>query len=295
MTFAFASLLMAVAPVQPVAAPICRVSASDRDTARYAASLAVNEKLAGDRMEALLDCLADPDPSARDDFAFAAFAAALRAKDFPVEQVRRAHVRLTAMLAGPDDPDGVIRPFAAVALAEVARYDRLSPFLDAADRRQIVAQACVFMRGVRDYRGFVPGEGWRHGVAHGADLLMQLALNPALDSADAPTILGAIASQVAPPGTHYYVHGESARLARPVLFLAASGKASDADLAAFFTQLKPDRSSRWTAAYASSEGLAAVHNSRAFAMTMLVEALCSKDPQVQRLEPLLIDLLRALP
>lgn len=295
MTFALAVLLMATAHAQTVTAPICRVALSDRDTKRYGASLAVDDAQAGVRMEALLDCLADPDPSARDDFAFTTFAAALRSKDFPVEQVRRAQVRLVAMVSGPDDAAGVQRPFAAVALAEVARYDRLSPFLDVASRRDLVAQACAFMRGVRDYRGFVPGEGWRHGVAHGADLLMQLALNPALDAADGPAMLGAIAAQVAPPGNHSYIHGESARLVRPVLFLAATGKASDADLAAFFGQLKPDQSSRWTAAYASIEGLAAVHNSRAFATTMLVEALRSKDPQIQRLEPLVMDLLRALP
>ena len=30
---------------------------------------------------------------------------------------------------------------------------------------------------VRDYRGFDAKQGWRHGVAHGADLLLQLSRN----------------------------------------------------------------------------------------------------------------------
>ena len=37
------------------------------------------------------------------------------------------------------------------------------------------------MKSMLDYRGFVPGAGWRRAVAHGADLLMQLALNPAVE------------------------------------------------------------------------------------------------------------------
>jgi hypothetical protein len=57
-------------------------------------------------------------------------------------------------------------------------------------------------------------EGWRHGVAHGADLLLQLALNPAVDRAGLDRLLGAVAAQVA-PREHSYIYGESERLARP--------------------------------------------------------------------------------
>jgi hypothetical protein len=88
---------------------------------------------------------------------------------------------------------------------------------------------------VRDYRGFVAGEGWRHGVAHGADLLMQLALNPALDKAQLDRILGRVARQVAPPG-QAYVFGEPERLARPVLFAAARGLHTEAEWTAWLAQ-----------------------------------------------------------
>jgi hypothetical protein len=49
---------------------------------------------------------------------------------------------------------------------------------------------------VSDYRGFDDKEGWRHGVAHGSDWLMQLALNPALDRGQLDQMLAAIATQV---------------------------------------------------------------------------------------------------
>jgi hypothetical protein len=51
---------------------------------------------------------------------------------------------------------------------------------------------------VRDYRGFDTAEGWRHGVAHGADLALQLVLNPAVDKPQIERLLAAVGRQVAP-------------------------------------------------------------------------------------------------
>ena len=115
------------------------------------------------------------------------------------------------MIAAPDDASGFRRPFAALALAEVARADRIEPYLTEPERHELAEAGAAYLRGVRDYRGFTAGEGWRHGVAHGADLMLQLALNPRLSRTDADRLLGAIAAQVAPMGPVYYIHGESAR------------------------------------------------------------------------------------
>ena len=56
-----------------------------------------------------------------------------------------------------------------------------------------------------------------------ADLMLQLALNPALDKAQLDRMIAAVATQVTPPGEQFYVYGESARLARPVLYAALRG------------------------------------------------------------------------
>ncbi len=45
----------------------------------------------------------------------------------------------------------------------------------------MVDAAVAWMKSVQDYRGFEPGAGRRRAVAHGADLLTQLALNPAVE------------------------------------------------------------------------------------------------------------------
>lgn len=271
----------------------CPVAAAERQAERYASSALI---AAPAKLDALIACLADPDPAARDDFAFTTLAKAMRSEGFPAALVQRSREKLLAMLGDNSrDLHGVRRPFAIIALSEVARYDRLNNVLTPAERRELAASAVAYLRGVTDYRGFTPGEGWRHGIAHGADLFMQLAMHSQLHPDDASAMLNAIASQVAPSGSHSYIHGESGRLARPLLFLVANGKVTDAQLMASFATLKPDTAPRWAAAYASLDGLAALHNTRAFAMTLMVEALRSKEPDIQRLQAPLLDLLRALP
>lgn len=246
-------------------------------------------------IDALIACLGSPDPAVRDDFAFMLWTQGLRGQHLKPDGLRPAKQRLTAVLAAPDDAAGFSRPFAALALSEVARADRVEPFLTDAELHALAETGATYLRGVTDYRGFVAGQGWRHGVAHGADLLMQLSLNPRLTRADADLLLGAIAAQVAPAGSHAYVHGEARRLARPLLFLAKRTDIDDAAWAAWFQALHPGDAPRWKAPYGSAEGLAAVHNSTAFGDAVYVAASESQDPQVRRLAPLAAGLLKALP
>jgi len=180
---------------------------------------------AGERLrlaQGLVACLADPDPALRDGIAYEALAHWMRAKRFDADPLRRLRGQLMALLDA-DDPQGFGRPFAALVLSEVARTDRIDPWMSPAERVAMVDAAARYVEGVRDYRGFDAKEGWRHGVAHGADWLMQLALDPALERAQLERILEAVATQAVPASGHAYVFGEPGRLARPVLFVAARG------------------------------------------------------------------------
>lgn len=246
-------------------------------------------------IDALLACLGDPDPAVRDGFAFTLWSDGLRGGRVAPALLRHANMQLQAMLAEPDDEAGFRKPFAALALSEVARADRVAPFLTDAELHALAASGAAYLRAVTDYRGFIPGEGWRHGVAHGADLMLQLALNPRLARSDADLLLGAVAAQVAPAGPVYFVHGEPGRLARPIVYLAKRPDIDDAAWAAWFKALHPDSAPRWKDAYAGDAGLAAVHNSGAFAQAIYVSASESADPQIKRLAPLAAELIKALP
>lgn len=244
---------------------------------------------------ALIHCMAAPDPKIRDDYAFALWSQGLRDKQISPANLEFAGDKLLAILKGDDDVAGFRRPFAALALSEVVRADRAAPIWSARQLHAVAEVAATYMRGISDYRGFVDGEGWRHGVAHTADLMLQLALNPRLTRADASGLLAALAVQVAPQASPFYHHGEAGRLARPVLFLARRTDMSEADWSAWFATLYPDGSARWQLPYASTAGLSAVHNSTAFAQALYIGASQSKDPQIQRLAVQAANLLRAIP
>lgn len=235
----------------------------------------------------LLPCLASADPLLRDGVAFEAYSTWMRAD--LLDQPTRVELlkQLRQMLQPePTDPGGFRQPFAALVLSEVARTDRQVPWMTAAQRAGLVDDAARYLAAVRDYRGFDAREGWRHGVAHSADLVSQLVLNPAVDRASIDRLLAAVAAQVAPPGEHAYVDGESERLAGPVLFAAKRGLHTADDWQMWLMAVaSPSPLPHWGAAFQSRAGLAKRHNLQAFLYALYVNARESGDAGMAALVP----------
>jgi hypothetical protein len=203
---------------------------------------------------------------------------------------------LPAIAPEAADEAGFRQPFSALVLAEFARADRKSPFLSPAQRQQLVEAAAGYVESVRDYRGFDQQQGWRHGVAHGADLLMQLVLNEAVDKAQLDRILAAVKSQIAPPGEHFYIYGESARLARPALFAAMRGLHSQEEWDSWIQQIAdPAPMANWDQAFQSNAGLAHRHNARAFLLVVYSEIRNSDNEKLTGLVPAVTAALVAVP
>ncbi len=240
----------------------------------------------------LLDCLAEPDPQLRDELAFEALSAWMRGQQLAPPALQAIRTRLLAMLADPPDAAGFRQPFAALTLAEVARVDRRQPFLTDAQRAGLVDQGTRYLAGVRDYRGFDAREGWRHGVAHGADLMLQLALNPQLQRAQGEAMLAAIAAQVLPAGDHAWRHGEPERLMAPTFHLARRGWWTAAEWEAWFDALAARRQK---GPPLTQTTLAQRHNLGAFLQIFYVVVQESADAEQQaRLLPGLRKALRTL-
>ncbi len=227
---------------------------------------------------ALLDCLASPDPELRDGIAFDALSTWARGRALTPATLKTIRATLVPRLA-PDAADeaGFAQPFATLVLAEVARADRVQPYLTDAERGELVRAGTAYLAAVHDYRGFDAVDGWRHGVAHGADLLLQLSLNLALDRAQLDAILAAVASQVMPPG-HFYIYGEGERLMAPVFYVGRRGLLTTAEWSAWFARLA---ARRVKPAQATQASLAAGHDLAAFLLPLYASLKESGSSEMQ--------------
>jgi len=246
---------------------------------------------------ALLNCVGNPDPDLRDKIAYEGFASMLRKKQLDPATIKTVAARLTAALY--KDTYGVDpqfeRPFAALILSEVVRADRVEAMFTPIERQNMVDAATDYMKSITDYRGFDEREGWRHGVAHTADVFLQLSLNENIDADQLRMMRDAVESQITPK-QHFYIYGEPRRLARPILFSASRGLISAEDWADWFKKLgDPAPLNGWGEAYQSQSGLARLHNLKAFANIIYIGAANSKDPSVRVLIEPSLALIQRLP
>jgi hypothetical protein len=239
-------------------------------------------------------CLGSPDPVLRDEIAFEALYHYLRGGLVSDAAKVRLASKLQAQMAGPD-PQGFRRPFAALALAEVARADRIAAFLTPEQRKSMLESATGYMRSISDYRGFDPQAGYRHAVAHASDLMLQLVLNPALGRDDLVSIRDALASQIAPRGQSY-ITGESERLVRPILFMAQRGVFSEAEWTAWFAQVAgPGELGTWDNWFRNTDGISRKHNLSGFLSLIYVNVDLAENPGLAALRPVVTQAIKSLP
>jgi hypothetical protein len=241
----------------------------------------------------LLDCLANPEPQLRDDIAFEALSFWMRAELLTTETVLIIRQRLLTQIAHPSTAQdaGFQQPFAALVLAEVARIDRRKAFMSEAQRQEMVDSAAQYLRNVRDYRGYDEKQGWRHGVAHAADWMMQLALNPALNKSQHLAMLDALAQQIR-NDNHFYHYGEGERLMTPVFYLGLRSALTSEEWDSWFNNLLVTSLDLKKTSQAS---LARKHNLTAFFSALYLNLQESKQAALQeKLLPLVIKSLKKL-
>jgi hypothetical protein len=245
---------------------------------------------------ALIACLGNPNPEIRDKIAFERLSAAMRAGDVDRDTLAAAKTELLNLVSAPD-PQGFQRSFAILTLAEVARTDRIKPWMTPDEREALVNTSSTYLSTLTDYRAFNDKEGFRHGVAHGADFALQLALNPAITKPQLDKLLSAIATQIAPkdPSVTYWA-GEPDRLARAVVFIAQRKLHSDAEWKSWFAGvIDPKPLASWDVAFTSEIGIRKHHNVRAFLLSVFVTAITSEDAGIKQLTGPVRDSLKQVP
>ena len=241
---------------------------------------------------ALLECMAEPDPDIRDGIAFEGLSKWLRAQSLTPESVAALYAGLIGQIQSQDDPNGFQQPFAALILSEVVRTDRVESWLTDQQRAELVGVTANYLSGIKDYRGFSETEGWRHGVAHGSDLVLQLVLNDQINAGQIAILVDSVASQVAPAGAVFYTYGEPGRLARAIFYAHRRGELESSKWDSWFQALAdPAPFESWTAMYTSQAGLAKRHKTLAFLQARYINTSSSDDARTKELEQIVLGVL----
>jgi hypothetical protein len=166
----------------------------------------------------LLGFLTSSDPELRDEFGFSILGNWIYVRHlYSPERLRGMISSLNTGLQvglGETGTDTVFgRSFSALILSVIADYDLEHPFLTAEELSELLKNSLEYFHLEQDWRGFVPGHGWAHSVAHTADVLANLAKNPNVDADGLERILKAIATKLTTSDSPILAHHEASRLA----------------------------------------------------------------------------------
>ncbi|MCI1893265.1 MAG: DUF2785 domain-containing protein [Lactobacillus sp.] len=145
----------------------------------------------------LLAHIGDPDGAIRDGLTYTLLARGFMAGGFTGAQ-KQAIARQTmgneVLFAGQGLESDLIftRSFTALLGALILSADAESTFLTDEQRQVWFAQALKYLPSETDRRGYVPGHGWAHAIAHGSDFLDAAVQHPAFPAVE----LGAAAQAV---------------------------------------------------------------------------------------------------
>ena len=109
------------------------------------------------------------------------------------------------------------RSFSALVLAECIDRDNAASLLPGGKLLEWGDRAAGWLVREQDLRGFVPGQGWAHAVAHGADALDVLARSSHFRLNELTVLLDVVADRVLAPTAAVFTAGEPDRLARAAM------------------------------------------------------------------------------
>ncbi len=115
---------------------------------------------------------------------------------------------------GEQGTDSVFRrTFSVLVLAECIDRDNQETLVPAAKLLQWGDHIASWYLRERDVRGYVPGKGWAHAVAHGADAIGVLARSAQFGRNELTVLLDVIGDRVLAPVDAPFAHGEPDRMA----------------------------------------------------------------------------------
>ncbi len=174
----------------------------------------------GDLTAELTEMLGDRDPAVRDLIAYPTLAQwiAEGVYDELLEGLGDGMAAGLSVGVGENGTDTVFRrSFSVLVLAECIERDNAEHLLPAATVVSWGDRVAGWFVRERDLRGWVPGKGWAHAVAHGADAIAALAASEAMQRLELTVLLDVVADRLLLPTDHFLTHGEPDRLARATM------------------------------------------------------------------------------
>ena len=182
-----------------------------------AAGLAVPEdRPLADLTTELTTMLGSPDPHMRDGLAYPTLATWIDrgVYDDLITGLGDGMAAGLTVGLGEQDTDSVFRrAFSVLVLAECIDRDNEQGLLPAGKLLEWGDRIASWYLRERDVRGFVPGKGWAHAVAHGADAIGVLARSPHFGRNELTVLLDVHRRPGAGAGRRAYAHGEPDRMA----------------------------------------------------------------------------------
>ena len=160
--------------------------------------------------------LGDPDPSLRDGTAYPTLTTWLDRGVYDDLLAGLGDGMAMGLLVGlgEQNTDTVFRrSFSALVLGECIARDNRRPLLPGGKILEWGDRLATWLLRERDLRGYVPGKGWAHAVAHGADALATLASSPHLATPELTVLLDVVADRVLLRVDRLFAAGEPDRLA----------------------------------------------------------------------------------
>jgi hypothetical protein len=164
--------------------------------------------------------LGDPDPAVRDGIAHPTLNAWIDngVYDHLLDGLGDGMATGLAVGLGQDGTDSVFRrSFSVLVLAGCIERDNQAHLVPAATIVRWGDRVASWFVRERDLRGFVPGKGWAHAIAHGADAIAALAASEAMGRLELTVLLDVLADRLLLPTEYHLVHGEVDRLARATM------------------------------------------------------------------------------
>jgi hypothetical protein len=253
----------------------------------------------GDLTAELTRMLGDTDPEARDGTAYPALATWVHrgVYDDLLPGLGDGMAAGLGVGLGERETDSVFRrSFSALVLGECIARDNVRPLVPGGKILEWGDRLATWLLRERDLRGFVPGKGWAHAVAHGADALGVLSASPHVATNELTVVLDVIADRVLLPVDRLFSNGEPDRLAAATMLVLRRNVVS-------LRVVEP-----WIARLAASASLAASRdpqdgtdphlaggNAQAFLRSLYLQlALGPKPPEIRAdLLLVVVDALRA--